>query len=57
MKIKKSIVSLNNTDNVCLLRVIVAALSLLEKNENDEKSKEHVIMRNGKPVEREMALC
>lgn len=49
-KIKKSILSINNTDNLCLPRATITPLSLLEKNENEEKGKLYVRMRYGKPV-------
>ncbi|KAK7574194.1 hypothetical protein V9T40_011385 [Parthenolecanium corni] len=49
-RFKKSIVTINNDDNLCLPRALVTGIALLEKDKLPEKKKAYRNLRDGRPA-------
>ncbi|VDO09969.1 unnamed protein product, partial [Brugia timori] len=58
-RLKKSIVKINNSDNLCLPRALVTGIALLQKAESAEKKNNYNNLRDGRPAQKREAekLC
>lgn len=53
---KKSVVQINNTDNLCLPRALITGIALTEKDESESKKLAYNNLCKGYPIQRKKAL-